>query len=256
MKRAVLLAAALLLSPAPALAQGAIIETMEDLPDRPEPPAFRGALPDHIDLSATLPPPRDQGSTGSCVSWAATYAAASQAARRAGLGSSLTLSPAFTYNQVARDPFCEIGTNVSRTLDWLRNKGALPIDEYVFDGGWCGRLPTPAELERSAKYRIKGWSRFDATNIEAVKAQLARGVPVVFDIRDSADFQAFHSDTVFDAPGALNGGGHSMIVVGYDDARSAFRVQNSWGRKWGDGGYVWLSFHFWAINVHVGYVIN
>ncbi|SED43284.1 Papain family cysteine protease [Rhizobiales bacterium GAS191] len=256
MKPALLLAAAFLLLPAAARAQGAIIETMEDLKNRPEPQGFRGALPAQVSLAATLPPPGNQNPTGSCVSWAATYAAASQAARRAGLGPSVRLSPSFTYNQMSRDPYCRLGTTASKTLDLLRDVGVLPIEEYAFDGGWCGRLPNAAELQRAAKYKIKGWSRFDATNIEAVKAQLARGVPVIFDTRTNADFKALKSDAVFDAPGAMNGGGHTMIAVGYDDARQAIRIQNSWGRKWADGGYAWLSYNFWTHNVHVGYVID
>jgi C1A family cysteine protease len=260
MKAALLLAsacmAALMLEPIAAHAQGAIIETMEDLKNRPDPPGFRGTLPAQVNLASTLPPPGNQNPTGSCVSWAVTYAAASQAARRAGLGSSVRLSPSFTYNQMSRDPYCRVGTNASKTLDLLHEVGALPLEEYAFDGGWCGRLPSAGELQRAAKYKIKAWSRFDATNLEAVKAQLARGVPVIFDTRTSAEFKTLKGDTVFDAAGALNGGGHTMIAVGYDDARHAFRIQNSWGRKWADGGYAWVSYNFWTHNVHVGYVID
>jgi hypothetical protein len=242
--------------PAPARAQGAIIETLEDLRDRPEPPGFRGTLPARVDLSATLPSPGDQGVSGSCTSWGATYAAASQALRRAGLGSILTLSPSFTYNKISHDPLCVVGTTVSTTLDMLRDVGALPKDEFVFDAGWCGRLPTDAELQRAAKYRIQGWARFDATHVEEVKAQLARGVPVIFDVHVNEQFQQFKGDGVFDFPGVINGGGHTMIAIGYDDARRAFRIQNSWGRKWGEGGYAWLSYDFWARNTGVGYAIN
>ena len=250
------IAACVTLEPQVARAQGAIIETMGDLKDRPEPPGFRGNLPAQVNLAGTLPPPGNQNPTGSCVSWAATYAAASQAARRAGLGSSVRLSPAFTYNQMSRDPYCRIGTNASKTLDLLRDVGALPIEEYAFDGGWCGRLPSAAELQRAAKYKIKSWSRFDATNLEAVKAQLARGVPVIFDLRMSNEFKAIKGDSVFDGGATQNGGGHTMIAIGYDDARKAFRIENSWGRKWADGGYAWLSYNFWTHNVHVGYVID
>ena len=244
------------LASSPARAQGAIIESLADLVGRPDAPAFRGALPPRIDLSATLPPPGEQGPSGSCTSWGVTYAAASQAARRAGLGATLKLSPAFTYNKLAQDSFCRPGTSASATLDMLRNIGALPIEEFAFDGGWCGRQATSAELERAARYRIRGWSKLDATGIENVKAQLARGVVVVFDSQTNRAFDELKGDAVFDAPGKLNEGGHTMTAVGYDDARQAFRIQNSWGRKWADGGYAWLSYGFWARNTGVGYVID
>jgi Papain family cysteine protease len=244
------------LLPVSAWPQGAIIETLEELQNLPNPPEFRDVLPARIDLSATVPPPGDQGPTGSCASWATTYGAGSQAGRRAGLGPSLRLAPSFTYNRLARDALCVAGSRASATLDMLRDVGALPLQEYVFDGGWCGRLPTEAELQRAAKYRIKGWSQFDARVVEKVKAQLARGVPVIFDMRPTAQFMQFKGDGVLDIPGVMNGFGHSMLAVGYDDARQAFRIQNSWGRGFGDGGYAWLSYEFWSRNVGVGYVID
>jgi Papain family cysteine protease len=237
-------------------AQGTIIETLEELRDVRRAPDFRGVLPARVDLTATLPAPGDQGLTGSCTSWAATYAAASQANRRAGLGPSLRLSPSFTYNEIAHDPLCVAATKISTTLDLLRDVGALPFEEYVFDGGWCGRLPTDAELRRAAKYRVKGWSDLDARILESVKAQLARGVPVIFDMQPSAQFRDFKGGGVVDIPGVMNGNGHAMVAVGYDDARQAFRIQNSWGRKFGEGGYAWLAYAFWVRNVHVGYVID
>jgi hypothetical protein len=244
------------LLPISAWAQGAIIETLEELKAVPNPPEFRDALPARIDLSATVPPPGDQGQTGSCASWATTYGAGSQAVRRAGLGSALKLAPSFTYNKLSGDAFCLAGTRASATLDMLRDVGGLPFAEFVFDGGWCGRLPTAAELQRAAMYRIKAWSKFDARVVEAVKAQLARGVPVIFDMHPNDQFQKFKGDGVLDIPGVMTGFGHAMIAIGYDDARKAFRIQNSWGRGFGDGGYAWLSYEFWSRNVQVGYVID
>ena len=96
----------LVIWPIAARAQGAIIETMDALRDAASPPEFRGTLPSQLDLSGTLPPPRSQANTLSCVSWAATYGAGSQAARRGGLAGDVVLSPAYTYNQVSRDPYC------------------------------------------------------------------------------------------------------------------------------------------------------
>ena len=43
--------------------------------------------------------------------------------------------------------------------------------------------------------------------------------------------------------------GHGMVIVGYDDAgygkyngAGAFKVRNSWGSSWGDGGYWYLPY--------------
>ena len=255
MTRALLLVLSLLCAPSAASAQGAVIETLDDLQHVPEPPGVRGDLPMRVDLTGTIPPPRTQDATSTCVSWAAVYAAGSQALRRAGHGDTLTLSPAFSYNQVARDRLCLTGTKISNTLDQLRDVGALPIEAFAFDAGWCGRLPTDAERRRAARYRIKGWSRFDATNIDAVKTQLARGVPVIFSMLVGSRLKAHRGLNVLSTDeNAIMG--HSMVAVGYDEARKAFAIQNSWGRSWGDGGYAWFAYEFWRRNVKVGFVID
>jgi C1A family cysteine protease len=238
-----------------AQAQGAILETMDQLAGKPSPPTFRAPLPRKIDISATLPAPRTQADTSTCTSWSVTYAAASQAARRNGLGAAVVLSPAFTYNIVANDHTCRNATSTSATLDVLKNVGALPIDEYVFDAGWCGRQPTAAEKQRAARYRIKNWSRFDATDLGMVKQQIARGVPVIFAMRVGAALTGLRGDTVLNDDRDL-GGSHAMVAVGFDDDRQAFRIQNSWGRSWGEDGLGWFGYDFWKRNVKVGFVID
>lgn len=245
---------AIVMCPMSAWAQGATIERLEDLQNAPEPPGFRAALPARADV-AGVPPPRTQLDTLSCVSWAVTYAAGSQSARRNGLGATATLAPSFTYNQVARDRTCQSTTSTSKTLDFLRDNGALPLDEFVFDAGWCGRMPSEDERKRALRYRIKGWSRFDATNLDAVKGQLARGVPVIFSMRVGTKLRGHRGDSIIESD-AGDLGGHAMVVVGYDDSRRAFRIQNSWGKTWADGGYGWFSYEFWKRNVQVGFVIE
>jgi C1A family cysteine protease len=119
------------------------------------------------------------------------------------------------------------------------------------------RAVTTMSTSEAAKYRIKGWTKIsDAKKIEDVKAQLALGVPVIFDMRVREQFQQFKGNGVLDIPGVMSGGGHTMLAIGYDDSRKAFRIQNSWGRKYGEGGYAWLSYDFRARNVGLGYVID
>jgi C1A family cysteine protease len=244
-----------LVSSQAALAQGAILETLDDLRGIPEPPNYRGATPDRVDLSPKLPAVRSQFPTSTCVSWAATYAAASFALRTRGVAPGITLSPSFTYNQIARNQWCGIGTSTSATLNLLRDGGALPIEEFAFDAGWCGRLPTAEELGRAKEFRITRWAAFDATPVDKVKQQLARGTPVIFGTRWTRKMDALRGDAVLeedDTPGE----GHAMVVVGYDDAKSAFLIQNSFGSSWGNKGYGWFGYGYWKRNVRVGYVIE
>ena len=58
--------------------------------------------------------------------------------------------------------------------------------------------------------------------------------------------------------------GHAMLIVGWDDGRAAgsgtgaFRVKNTWGEGWGDGGYAWVSYEtsfgdsYYAASVRTG----
>ena len=42
--------------------------------------------------------------------------------------------------------------------------------------------------------------------------------------------------------GAKGEGRHAMVLVGYDDNHRAYRILNSWGPGWGDGGYFWWDY--------------
>ncbi len=47
-----------------------------------------------------------------------------------------------------------------------------------------------------------------------------------------------------------------MVVVGYDDARKAFRLMNSWGREWADGGFCWMDYDLFRRLVREAYVVK
>ena len=38
--------------------------------------------------------------------------------------------------------------------------------------------------------------------------------------------------------------GHSMLIVGYDDAKECFTVRNSFGETWGNGGYCYIPYRY------------
>ena len=237
-----------------ASAQGAIEETLEELGSAVRPVPVRSVLPPQVDLSATLPPPRSQGATRSCTSWSTVYGAATQAYRRTHSDGPV-LSPAFTYNPVSNDPYCQSPTRVSSTLNMLRDVGVLPLDAFAFDAGWCGRHPSLAERTEAARYRIKSWRALDGSKLDQVKTELAEGRVVIFSVGMGDALRAHSGNGVF-VKDSEPKSGHAMVAVGYDDARQAFRIQNSWGRGWGDGGYAWFGYDYWREKAKSAYVID
>lgn len=235
-------------------------------PDREAPPGkliqeapARGVVPVRVDLSSRMPSPRSQGPSNTCASWAVTYAAASQLRRRLNFPrqQDLTFSPSFSYNLVSGEAHCMGLSSISNTLNLLHDVGALPIEQYAFDPGWCGRKPTEEERAQAAQYRIKGWAAVDATKLDVVKSLIANDMPVIFGMTVGPQFGRHRTSDTFnvveEGPGTL---GHSMVVIGYDDERQAFRVQNSAGTSWGDGGRFWLSYRVWMLKVRFAYIIE
>jgi C1A family cysteine protease len=240
-------------------AQGVAPETAATLATAPPAPTFRGVLPPRADLSAGLPPVRDQGWTDSCVSWATAYYAASFAlrARRGSSDRPVALSPGFTYGLVAGDPNCRTGTRISATLELLRTMGTLPIEEFSFDGGWCGRHPTEAERARAASFRISGWGVVSGREITAVKGQIAAGRPVIFNMQIGDALRRHRGAGTFTVvETGPRTTGHAMLAVGYDDERQAFRIVNSWGAAWGEGGFAWMAYAVWEAQVGPAFVIE
>ncbi len=35
---------------------------------------------------------------------------------------------------------------------------------------------------------------------------------------------------------------HAVVLIGWDDAKGAWLLRNSWSQGWGDGGYMWISY--------------
>jgi len=49
-------------------------------------------------------------------------------------------------------------------------------------------------------------------------------------------------------------GGHAFAIVGYD--RNGFRIQNSWGPAWGEGGTALWTYEDWQLNVRDAWVFQ
>lgn len=222
-------------------------------------PPLMGPLPASADLSADFPEPGQQGTQGSCVGWAIAYAVRSHdAAKRQQWrpdSSSRRFSPAYVFNQITRSPICQGSTYID-ALNLLSNEGVALERDFPYDPNQCSLHPSAAVRSGANRWRIQTWRRVNVQDTSELKTHLAAGFPVLIGAEVDQAFQALGPGTVYLATGGRQLGGHAMAVVGYDDARRAFKIINSWGTGWGDRGFGWIGYDVFRQIVREGFVIQ
>jgi hypothetical protein len=227
-------------------------------PDRQATPDLDGGrvLPRWVDHSAGMPPVGDQGSQGSCTAWAVGYYYKSYQ-ERLEHGWSLDdparqFSPAFIYNQI--NGGYDYGSWFGDAFQLLCEQGGASMALFPYNAGDWISWPSEAAYDSALPYRCQEWHWIDVSDdagIQAVKQRLDTGDNVVIGLLVYSNYDNINQyDTTFcvsEISGDIRGG-HANCIVGYDDDRmtsdgqGAFRVVNSWGPGWGNGGYYWFSY--------------
>lgn len=236
-------------------------------------------LPGGVDNSSLnyFPPIRSQGSIGSCGCFSGTYytmtymlAMANGLDAKSG-GDEFRLSPKWCYNMVNGGE--DSGSWYYWAYDIGLKNGVASWAEFPYDTNFR-EWSTDASVWTNAIYR-----RFDsygyvsgtdtATGIELVKQMLTNGYILNFPTYiNSWNWTTIKNDTSTSDDDAYTGarcaywvngtaGYHAMTVVGYNDSiwvdingnntvdsgeKGAFRIANSWGTGWGEGGFCWMAY--------------
>lgn len=212
----------------------------------PQAPRYRAWVPLEKDLSGWFPTPGKQGRQGSCGAWATAYAArAYYAARGRGLAPkdlSDQFSPSYIYNQIKFDS-CASGSRIGDALKLMQKQGAASWPDFPYDPADCSRQPDSAVTARAARFRIDDYERVDASDLGQIKEQIAEGNPVIFGMDVTPEFFRLKRGIYNDlSPSGIGRNGHAMVLVGYSEPKQAFKVINSWGPLWGEGGFGWISY--------------
>jgi len=219
---------------------------------------YRG-LPERVSLERFCPTPGDQGRHGTCAAWAIGY---HMRTVLYGIEHGLTerskldahaFSPAFIY-ELIKDPSdvdCQAGSNPVRGLDTLETLGIASAKTMPYV---CNQAPSAGALLEAVDHRIEDYTVLFFTDemdprvrVDATRKALAEGYPVVLCFIVAESFyqpgRVWHEQPADNGPSGQHGR-HAMLVVGYDDTfeGGTFRVLNSWGPKWADGGFVWIPY--------------
>jgi hypothetical protein len=234
----------------PQYSMGLVLEDPDTYERLPKAPKYRAVLPERVDLSSRFPPPGDQKQQGSCTAWAVAYGARSYydgLANGQGLSSQAAFSPAYIFNQLQHsDPAQCAGSSIVDALNLLVTQGVARMDEFPYTDRSCSQVPSARLRASAALNRIRSFKSISRGQIETVKGELYRGNPVIVAMATTNNFHWVRGSAVFNDVRSNTEGHHAMNIVGYDDQKGAFKLLNSWGRDWGDGGYGWVDYEAMA----------
>jgi hypothetical protein len=217
--------------------------------------------------SITLQHPtvRDQGQIGSCTSFCGVEAYQIGYFYKNGAFPTL-LSPAFIYyeervNILHQRITADNGANMVNIGQALQKYGDCFESLYVYpssDKSTAYRTPpSSAAISNALGYKVSGYTLIKQGDTAAVKNLLRNNVPVMmgFNVYDkTSTYQYFeglntasYTYNPLTSSGALISGlsllgGHAVPLIGFDDTKQAFLVQNSWGTSWGNSGFFLLPY--------------
>jgi len=208
--------------------------------------------PPAADLREHCSPIEDQGSIGSCTAQAVVGLV--EYFQRRTKGEYLDASRRFLY-KVTRKLYGfegDTGAYIRGTMRALGIFGVCPEEYWRYSTQKYDEEPPAfcyafAQAYQAVKY-YRVWDSNPEKLLGQLKATLASGLPFAFGF---SVYSSIWDETVQRSgdipapqPGDRLEGGHAVMAVGYDDAKSRFLIRNSWGTEWGQQGYGSLPYEY------------
>lgn len=136
------------------------------------------------------------------------------------------------------------GAYVDVALDQLALLGICSERLHDYDRDPCEQ-PDPIAYAEASANKISGWVRVYSDRLNAMDKSLSIKHPVIIAGPVREDFSA-PSAGYKPNPDSIVRGGHLMVVTGRRviDSRRQYRIRNSWGDGWADGGHLWADEDF------------
>lgn len=210
--------------------------------------------------SLNMPPVLNQGSEGSCVSFAVGYAARSadyyyKTRATSYSQASNIFSPEYLFNQTTTSSSCS-GSSVITALDFVVNNGICTWQSMPYSSSnGCSLQPTYSQKSEASNYKINSYSIIKTSDITAIKSMLASNRPLIVSATIDNNFYNAKPGFIWKYFSTAYIG-HAFVICGYDDSKNAYKVMNSWGTTWGDAGFSWIDYNFFPTVTSMVFVMN
>lgn len=223
-------------------------------------------LPAMVDLSGEMPVVGDQGNLPACAAWATAYYLRSYYQNTQNSKIYIEpFSPAYIYklytNRINKG-LCKGFTTVY-LLDSILINGVVPYSSapYNLPGMIenCNKTPQPenALSNEALSHSMATYKTKVVRYIDEFKYLLSQGVPIVASIKVDDTFKSLSLPNPIQSKFnqqhyTKHKENHAVVIVGYDDAKKAFKLINSWGKVWGDKGFGWINYDLFYSVINYG----
>ena len=196
------------------------------------------------------PPIGNQGQQGSCVGWGAATTDAIYYYYKSGQTSWSNavdiMSPSFVYNSIKMGS-CNAGSTLARALKYLKSTGDCIWNDMIYTDQSCSATPTSTASTDAANHKITSYAAIVPSDLTTIKTVLSQSKPVMIAINVDNNYEKLNRTNYVWTPNSSTVlGGHCNTIIGYDDTKQAFLVQNQWGTSWGSAGFYWISYTMMA----------
>lgn len=216
------------------------------------------ALPSRISYRKYTPRVLNQGKSNrkemSCVGYAIGYA---QITTQQNIAMGITnyfqrsiraMDPYFIFPLIGVPEWCTKGTAAEGAIWVLENYGNKP--QNIFPILRCNTNPSYSDftLKVASMNSVEGKYKIDMGNMITEMKQLLNArytVSIGNQLTKSfATGSRIYGGNWNPSLSESELGGHAMLIVGYDDYRNggSFEVMNSWGKGFGENGFVWIKY--------------
>jgi len=179
-------------------------------------------------------PVKDQGQCGSCWAFSAVGTVESAYALAAGKLGSYAEQQLVDCDSTGGSQGCNGGFN-QYGIQYIGQTGIAAESSYPYTArdGSCKASSVSKALAAGSVAGYKSVGKNNAALESAIQ-----GAPISVTVDADNSWQSYRSGVLSKSCGIFGQIDHAVIAVGYDSSADTFKIRNSWGASWGEGGYV------------------